>query len=147
MFEAVLHEHPAALHLAPERVGDLAGGVFDGPSRGVRAPGEVIVLEDQRRAREMRRAADDFSGVPVVLLHDLVAEVDVLDGVVGLPFFDDIVGGDTLRNSEDLHAVSFDELIMGSATGHDDAWCDARAVLANTFQHTLTLLRRRGAIL
>jgi len=146
VFEAVLDEIPAALHLAPECVGDFAGGVFDGPSRGVRAPGEVIVLQDQRGARKMRRAADDLSGVPVVLLHDLVAEVDVLDGVVSLPFFDDIVGGDTLRNGEDLHAVSFDELIMGGATGHDNAWCDACAVLANTFQHTLTLLRRRGAV-
>jgi len=65
-------EGVTAAHFAPEGVGDLVGGVLGWPLRGVRAPGEVIVLEDECGTRQVRGAADDLRRVPVVLLHDLV---------------------------------------------------------------------------
>lgn len=55
-----MDEGEAATHLAPEGVSDLVGGVLGRPLRRVRAPGEVVVLEDERRAGEMRWGANDF---------------------------------------------------------------------------------------
>jgi len=42
--------------------------------------------------------------------------------------------------------VGFDELIVGSAAGHDEAWGDVGVVFADAFEDALALLERRGAV-
>ena len=73
-------------------------------------------------------------------MHDLRRVVDVLDGVLGLAFLDEGGGGDALRLSELGHDVRFDELVVGGASGHNEARGDAGAVLADAFEDAGALL-------
>ena len=79
-------------------------------------------------------------------MHDLGGVEDVLDGVVGLAFFDDGGGGDTLGFGEDGHGVGFDEVIVGGTAGHDEDGSDAGFVFADAFEDASALLGRGGAV-
>ena len=81
-----------------------------------------------------------------MVVHDLGGVEDVLDGVVGLAFFDDGGGGDALGFGEEGHGVGFDEVVVGGAAGHDDGGGDAGFVLADAFEDALALLGRGGAV-
>jgi len=115
---------------------------------GVCAPIDVkcrlAVIEsfgDQGRTTEVIRRTNDLSGMPTVLVHDLGRVVDVLDGVLSVAFLDDDIGGNALRFSQLGHHVSFNEVIVRSASGHDDVWRYTGSILANAFEDTHALLR------
>lgn len=44
------------------------------------------------------------------------------------------------------HRVGFDEVVVRGGSGHDDARSDTGSILANAFQHSLSLFGRRRAI-
>ena len=81
-----------------------------------------------------------------MLVHELGRVVDVLDGVEGLGFFEDVGGGDTLGCGELGHGVGLDEAVVGGAAGHDDVWSDAGFVLADALENALALLGGGGAV-
>ena len=68
------------------------------------------------------------------------SEVDVLDRVLSAPLFEDDVRRDALRDSQELHAVGFDEAIVCGAAGHDDMRSDAALILADGLENSLALL-------
>ena len=102
--------------------------------------------KDERGSGEVIRRADDLSRCPAMVVQDRGRVVDVLDGVVGLWFFEDV----GRRYAEGLgklrHHVGFHEMVMGRTAGHDEARRNAGAVLAHTFQDALTLLGRRSTV-
>ena len=79
-------------------------------------------------------------------MHELGRVVDVLDGVEGLGFFEDIGGGDTLGCGKLGHGVGLDEAVVGGAAGHDDAGSDTGLVFSDAFEDSLALLGRWGAV-
>ena len=137
--EAVLGFETEAGCALPERV---AGG----PGGCVGAPAKLVVLQDESGAGEMAGGADDFGAGPVVGCHDALAVEDVLDGVLGLSFFDDVFGRYSLCDGERGHDVGFDELIVRRAAGEDDAGSYASFKLADAFEGAFALLGRWGAV-
>ena len=81
-----------------------------------------------------------------MLMHDLRGIVDVLDGVLGLAFFDDVGGGNALRGSQLCHSVGFDQVIVRRPASHDDVWGNAGFVFAHTFEDSFALLRRWSTV-
>ena len=77
---------PAQYH----RLGDLCRidhakgppAILPRPDTGLFLPLEVLVLKVEAGAGKVAGGADDLGAGPALLLHDLVAEVDVLDGVL-----------------------------------------------------------------
>ena len=116
------------------------GRVSSPVDRECRLP-DVQGVEDEVRAAEVIRRANNLGGGPAVLVHDLCGVVDVLDGVLGLGFFKDGRGGDALCLSELGHGVGFDGLIVGCGARHDDVRSDAGFVLTNALEDPLALLR------
>jgi len=73
-------------------------------------------------------------------VHDGGGVVDILDRVLGLAFFDNGIGGHSLRAGELGHNVGLDKVIVGRAASHDELRGDAGTVLTNTFEDSLALL-------
>ena len=79
--------------------------------------------------------------VQSVVSHDALAVEDILDGVLGLAFFDDGVGRNSLGEGERGHDVCFDELVVGWTAGEDEVRSDAGFELADALESAFALLR------
>ena len=131
----------------------MGQAVFVRPGSGVGMPvnregrlGCVECVEDEGGAAQVIGGADYFGRGPVVLMHELGRVIDVLDGVEGLGFFEDIGGRDPLSGGELSHGMGFDEVVVGGAAGHDEVASDAGFVLADAFEDALALFGGGGAV-
>ncbi len=125
---------------------DFLGGVFGWPVRGVGAPREVVVGEDEAGSGQVTGRADDLGAAPAKGAHDALAEVDVLDRVAGEALLDDVSRPDALVERQNRHGVGFDDSVVSGSAGHDEMGGDAGAVLADPFEDALALLGRGRAI-
>jgi hypothetical protein len=120
--------------------GALPKRVFGRPRGRVGSPLDWKMFQDESRSRQVAGRADDFSAGPSVVSHDALAVEDILDGVLGLAFFDDGVGRNSLGEGERGHDVCFDELVVGWTAGKDEVRSDAGFVLADALQSAFALL-------
>lgn len=131
----------------------VVDGIFLGPARGMGAPVEVERglteiegFQDERGSTQVIGRADDFSGAPALLMHNLGRVIDVLKGVLGLGLFEDVGRGNSLADGELCHGMGLYEVVMRRASRHDDVRSDPGLVLSNSLKDSLALLRRRSSI-
>ena len=74
----------------------LPESVFGWPQRGVGAPLQRKMFEDEGGSRKMTGGADDLGILPAMFAHNLLTVEDILNGVLSMTLFDDCTGGDTL---------------------------------------------------
>ena len=79
-------------------------------------------------------------------LHDFVGVISVLNGVAGLAFGKNGIGGHALGERKLLHHLRFDKLVLDCASGHHQTRCDSSVVLPNRFQYARSGDRPDGTI-
>jgi hypothetical protein len=107
---------------------------------------KVIVLKDQPSAGKVTWRTDHLGTGPTIFFNDLVAEVDVLDGVLGFALNDDVSRGNSLLFSQGRHDLALGELVFGRATAEDHVAGATRFELFDGLGDALALFGRRLTI-
>jgi hypothetical protein len=139
--KAIDAQSKAGFGFGGEMSGALPKSVFGRPLRRVGSPLDRKMFEDESGARQVAGRTDDLGAGPAVVRHDALAVEDVLDGVLGLAFFDDGVGRNSLGKGERGHDVCFDELVVSWTAGEDEVRCDAGFEFADALESAFALLR------